>query len=663
MSTTPLPRQIGRYQIERLLGRGNVGSVFLARDPLLDRWVAIKVLSSLAHLPQGDQAEARARFAREARAAAALSHPSIVTIHDVGEHDGVPFLAMEYLKGKTLDQFTGADSRLALSEVLKCGRAAALALHEAHAAGIIHRDIKPANLVLGDDGNVKVADFGLAKDPRTSLTSDQSLIGTPNYMSPEQIAGRPLDGRSDLFSLAVALFELGSGELPFGGDSISSVLYRIVNEPPKRFSQAAPQVPIELDAFFERALQKDPNARYATGAEFARALEQLCDRLLGAVATTPPPAALPSPRPRSERVPTAPAPVKSRSRAVWVSLALVLLIPLLWTAPRWSNWDPLGQRRVELEDRLSAWLGGFGDAIRISAKERRIQIETVPAGKRVTSDDPSVRLDERGQLVIPGSRTTPVLVSIDDPCVRGSARWDPSVPSDRLTIESTPQLIKLPIASEPAGAQILVAGMVRGVTPAQLEFELCRDHQLVLQAAGHDPITISLAALDAAGWAQQTAAVTLQTTAIPLVGVSVSKLDRYRARILDAAGKQLATSGGRFELPTGRHQLTIAIDELAWREQRIVELTGTSARLDLRLPAIGGLSVTTAPPGAHLTVRAPLDRTAREIGETPISDRKLAAGEYELVLTHPDDGRQKSKRIVIRAGEVLKERIGLSDWN
>lgn len=251
----------GRYEVVRLLGKGAVGEVYLAKDPALDRLVAIKTLPSLAALPPGERREVAARFTREARAAAGLTHPNIVTIYDVGEQDGVPYMAMEYLEGTTLDRHTRRGHLLPPQKVLEIGIQAAVALARAHAAGIVHRDVKPANLVLLPDGTVKITDFGLAKDPGTGLTAQDDILGTPNYMAPEQIAGRTIDGRADLFSLAVTLFELLTGELPFPGDSVSSVLYRIVNEPPRKLRDVAPDLPEDLERLLERMMAKDPAER------------------------------------------------------------------------------------------------------------------------------------------------------------------------------------------------------------------------------------------------------------------------------------------------------------------------------------------------------------------------------------------------------------------
>ncbi|UCF69409.1 MAG: serine/threonine protein kinase, partial [Acidobacteriota bacterium] len=290
-------KTFGRYEVIRPLGRGAMGEVYLARDPELRRLVAIKSLASIEALPPAEQEELRARFRGEARAAAALSHPHLMTIHDVGEHEGVPFMAMEYLEGITLDRHTQNGHLLPPAKVLEIGIQAAAALDVAHRAGIVHRDIKPANLVLLSNGAVKVTDFGLAKAPQTGLRSNDQTVGTPNYMSPEQIAGRPLDGRADLFSLGVSLFELLAGARPFPGDTISSVMYRIVNEPPQSLTALRPGLPTALERLLETMLAKEPNQRLPSGTHVAAAIEPILHQLGGVPSNIelPPPSATHAP--------------------------------------------------------------------------------------------------------------------------------------------------------------------------------------------------------------------------------------------------------------------------------------------------------------------------------------------------------------------------------
>ncbi|MBL0313656.1 MAG: serine/threonine protein kinase [Holophagaceae bacterium] len=232
----PLPSAIGRYEIKRLLGSGAMGSVYLAEDPRIKRKVAVKVVKMDAMRSDADRQEYMLRFQREAEISGLLNHPGIVAIYDVGESALGPFLAMEFVPGEPLDHIIKSGSPLPIMDKLKIAAGVAEALDHAHAAGIVHRDVKPGNVMVTADGRPKLMDFGIAKREDASLTQTGTFLGTPSYASPEQIREGTVDGRSDQFSFAVLVFEMLSGVSPFPGNSINTILYRIVNEPPSKCS-------------------------------------------------------------------------------------------------------------------------------------------------------------------------------------------------------------------------------------------------------------------------------------------------------------------------------------------------------------------------------------------------------------------------------------------
>jgi serine/threonine protein kinase len=269
--------RIGRYEIESILGKGAMGVVFLARDPQLGRQVALKTYA----LPEGIDDEVvrefEERLLREAHAAAALSHPNIVTVHDAGidEDRRFPYIVMEYVPGRSLKEFLDGRHRMAPDLVLRFGEALASALDAAHRAGIVHRDIKPANILVRDsDGLVKVTDFGVARLSESDLTRTGALVGSPAYMSPEQIRGGAVDARSDLFSLAQVLYEALTSKRAFGGEDLASVTYALVHETPAPVRHRIPDLPPGLDPFFERAFAKDPADRFQDAASFRAALQE-----------------------------------------------------------------------------------------------------------------------------------------------------------------------------------------------------------------------------------------------------------------------------------------------------------------------------------------------------------------------------------------------------
>lgn len=264
--------QVGRYQLLEKLGQGAMAVVYKAYDPSINRTLAIKFL-----LPQlcVDE-EYRERFVREARAAGNLSHPNIATVFDVGEIDGQPYIAMELLEGEALNDVMEKRGALPIQEVLEIGIQLARALDYAHSKGVVHRDIKPGNLIrVKGDHNVKVTDFGIAHiETREGgqQTRMGAVMGTPQYMSPEQALGQEVDGRSDLFSVGVVLYHLATGQKPFTGDSLMGLMQNIIKTEPKPPEHWRPDIPPGLRRIIKRCLAKQPDKRYATGRELADAL-------------------------------------------------------------------------------------------------------------------------------------------------------------------------------------------------------------------------------------------------------------------------------------------------------------------------------------------------------------------------------------------------------
>ena len=268
------PRQVGRYQVMERIGRGGMASVFRAHDPGIDRVIAIKFL----HSAYSQDEEYRGRFLREARAAGNLSHPNIVTVHDVGEIDGRPYMAMELIQGEPLDEMMKRIGPLPIRDTLTIGLQLANALAYAHSKGIVHRDIKPSN-IMGVKGTmtVKVTDFGIAhvSSPGSAQqTQVGAVLGTPQYMSPEQTQGAKVDGRSDLFSAGILLYQMLSGHAPFQGDSVVSLAMKIANEEPVPLDKLRPDIPQAVRRIVERCLAKAPERRFQTGKELADALSR-----------------------------------------------------------------------------------------------------------------------------------------------------------------------------------------------------------------------------------------------------------------------------------------------------------------------------------------------------------------------------------------------------
>jgi serine/threonine protein kinase len=265
-----LLQSIGRYEIIGDLGRGAMGLVYKAKDPTIGRTVAIKTMRIDVH--GADDEDMLRRFRNEAQAVGLLNHPNIVTIYDAGEQDNIFYIAMEFIEGTTLHQMMSQRRVLGTEDVIRLSRQICSGLDYAHSHNIVHRDIKPANIMITSNGTVKIMDFGIAKTGGT-VTSTGQVLGTPNYMSPEQVKGKPLDGRSDLFSFGVLLYEMLTGEKPFTGQNVTTIIYKIVNESPIPPRDLDVTIHPGLSMVVTKALSKAPDERYQSGADLVRDLE------------------------------------------------------------------------------------------------------------------------------------------------------------------------------------------------------------------------------------------------------------------------------------------------------------------------------------------------------------------------------------------------------
>ncbi|MCP5419143.1 MAG: serine/threonine protein kinase [Gammaproteobacteria bacterium] len=269
---------LGKYRVEGVLGKGAMGVVYKGYDTVLERFVALKTIH--AHLAEGQERESwLSRFKQEARAAGRCLHPNIVAVFDYGEHQGIPYIAMEYVNGRELSKFLKERKQLNLQEALSIVSQVLTGLGYAHQFSIVHRDIKPGNIILLDSGQVKVADFGIARIESTNITQQGVLIGTPSYMSPEQFRGQEVDLRTDLYSTGVVLYQLLTGEIPYPGKTFTEILYKVASSEMRDVRELNPTVPDSLNNVVQKALAKDPGWRYQSAREFADALQEAMEAM------------------------------------------------------------------------------------------------------------------------------------------------------------------------------------------------------------------------------------------------------------------------------------------------------------------------------------------------------------------------------------------------
>jgi serine/threonine-protein kinase len=606
-----LPRMIGRYQVLRLLGSGAMGSVVLAEDPRIKRKVAIKLMKREAVRTEADQHEYLARFQREAEVSGLLNHPGIVAIYDVGEVEGYgPFLAMEFVAGKPLDGIMKNGPSLTLKEKLRIAGGLAEALDHAHAKAIVHRDVKPGNVMVGEDGRPKLMDFGIAKREDAGLTQTGTFLGTPSYASPEQIKEGKVDNRSDIFSFGVLVFELMSGQSPFPGTSINTILYRIVNEPPVEVQPPVLGIlPEGWRRVFAKVLAKRPEARYATCTAFVRdlldaALELGKDdrrELLGLM------------RMSGE----APLPeIVSRS----FDETLVVASP----APRKSGW--LWIAAVT----LTVLVGGGWFLFR-GPKGTRLKIESLPSGAKVFVNDLEVGPTPQNQSLVPGDQVRLELKgrqSVTYEFRPGEApsafRMDPIIKDELL--DSLPQ----------GATAVLDEKQLEGVTPLKIQWNQGIQHRLTLTKDNlHFHLDFDPGEVPNGRAFPLTEAATAESQQEPSLdpeAPGVLKLVGGFSVRVKADGKDLGEvrPGSRVSLPPGTHKLELRSVLYFYKDNRAVSLiAGQTAALTV--PGLATLTVETFPGTGKVFVD---DQDARI--ESDHSSIQVAEGHHTVTVRGPN---------------------------
>ncbi len=637
MAKTPV---IGRYQILKELGRGAMGRVFLALDPEIQRKVAIKTIQVFASLPEAERGEARERFIREAQAAGKLLHPGIVTLFDIGERHGTPFLTMEYVEGSTLSRHCRSGDLLPVDAVLEIIRQAAEALDFAHKAGIVHRDIKPANLMLVGGTTVKIMDFGLAKGPATQVTTDGTLLGTPGYMSPEQIRGGMVDGRSDLFSLGCVLYEMLTGRKAFDGDSISSVVYRVVHEDPQDPAGSGDRVGSGLAAFLMSTLSKDPAERPATGQEFAHRLKEFAAEENGAAApagnlmTGEPPE---GPEQEAELPPPVHA-HRKRTRSGRKPFGLVAATLLVVLAV--AGWF----YREDLKEHWDEWSGAWRAAPAAQPLFYDATVRTEPEGLVVMLDGEPLQGD---QVHFPAAAPHGTLTS-ELECRTVTHGLDPLDAGGDIALVFDPVRLELAVPVPVEGARLKLNGKDLGAAPGDIELDLCRENRLEFLAQGYFPLErIIPAAATPLEARSAMSAVTMER--IP-TGTLILPEPGYPLTVrID--GRSLAPSGNRLEIEQGEHRVRITNDRYWIDHSARVEIEAGEVHQPFRsLPGLAELSVLAYPPNCRILLRKGSGDSWKFLKNTPLTGYKIAAGDYHLRVQLVSTGELREQDIRLKTG-------------
>jgi len=573
-------QRIGRYEIVDELGRGAMGVVWRARDPSIGRLVAIKTIR-LADF--GDPAEGerlRERLRREAHSAGILSHPGIVVVYDVGQEGELAYIAMEFVLGRSLEDLLSGGQPLGQKAILSMLRQTAEALDYAHKKGIVHRDIKPANILISEDGVVKITDFGVAKISTShQLTQAGTVLGTPNYMSPEQIQGKPVDGKADEFALAVIAYEVLTGERPFTAEQLTTVLYKIVSEQPAPPHNINATLGWPVSMVLNRALSKDPAERYKTCTEFINALETALHTKKDWKAI---------PRGASEALPT----------AVVGSMVQEHVAARVEAAEQQAA-RPRPRRSLALPVLLTVLAAVAVGAAIFMAVEKWTAPEPLATGQAA-----------EGQAQGPSRRPPPM-----PPPAQA-----PAAPAEGSQAGTTPaQPAPDSAASQPQGgageAQPSTAGAAAAQAPAKPEPAEPAETSPA-RSTGADRRSPAVA---------PAGEQTLQVTTNP-AGVEVT---------LDSNPLMKCTSPCSVKLPPGRHTLSAALGGYR-TEHRIVEVTGPlEVFVNLRQQT-GTVRVESTPPGAQIFLNG------QQRPETTPATLILPIGNYELAVAKDGKKDQQS---------------------
>jgi len=656
-------QRLGRFEIIREIGKGAMGVVYLAHDPRIDRRIAIKMIAIPPGVSPQEARETRHRFVREAQAAGKLTHPNIITIYDVVEEADRSYIAMEYIDGETLESYTKPGGLLPLEKVLGVTAQACSALDYAHQNKVIHRDIKPANLMLLKGELLKITDFGLAKSPDANLTQDGVLIGTPNYMSPEQISGRPMDGRSDFFSLGVVLYELTTGERPFGGDTISTIIYRILYEEPRPPRILNEKLPPAFDQILRRALAKDPAERFQTGAQFAEALTNYSSFHLKRPPAPGAPtlrvgrqeAPTPALRPR-ERARAYPRGVPSNSTPMFagqpfkVAVFIFIVILGLIVFPRRIQEIAQGdlnaatatQPVTETQAGLSLpSLGGPPAAPKLALPVFGRE------AKLITTQDTDVYLDKSkfiGSVIkLPEGDTGEHELRAEQGCREASLLIKASELKNSYDLtDLKPKVADLVVDSNPPHADVYMDGKLLGAAPYTIhDYHACEQHTFMLKK---DRFQEWLRTFD-----ETTPWSTITTT---MDNVSLSEIPQGFARLdppppyavevfLD--DKKVAIKDGVVTLPEGSHSIVLKNPGVLFQTTQKVSITGGKTQsLKVNWRGLGKLSIQAEPSNCRIFV------DGVDLGAPPLLDQDIVSGDHDIKVVpegHADQAQVKNVTI------------------
>jgi len=650
--------KIGRYVVTERIGRGGMGMVYRGLDEALDREVAVKTLTAEGTL----DAESRRRFEVEAKAAAKLQHPNIVTVFELGEERGMPFIAMELLPGVDLEALLHSGEELLLAERLEVVVQVCRGLAYAHEHGVVHRDIKPSNIRVLDDGTAKIMDFGIAKLGSTSLTKTGMMVGTVNYMSPEQVRGKALDGRSDVFSLGVILHELLAGQRPFRGEGPTDILYKIVHEPAEPLDVSALKLDPRLAAVVARALEKDAERRYPSATALGDALQVILDEEKKRDRAASPAEPLKTARRllKEGRIEEGLTRLRALAQDTPTSIEVRRALRVAHRAAQGSR--ERGDEAVPDEfPELQATYRSAATARRAdgSGPPPTVALEAPPT--RLLPSEPAPAPPSRAPLFAAGAvlvlvglglgvvflrprggpEPAPGPVAPSPPAAVASPPAplpDPSAPGPGLPRPAAAQVI-VPVITDPPGAGVTLDGRkVKGTTPLEVTVDPASAHRLVASLEGYASTETALAAGRPPGELRlrlEQAGPLATVTVVSAYPLDVSWRGRVLARGLVSP---------RVSVPGGRQVLSLASATHFLRADIVVNVA-PGAATSVEAPALGRVSIRANPDNCQVFI----DGTF--VDYPLILDRPLSSGSHTVSFKWPD-GKEAHETVDVQGGKV-----------
>ena len=674
-------KKFGRYEVRDTIGRGAMGVVYLAEDPVIGRQVAIKVVESHEGLEDFELEQLNARFEREFQSAGSLSHPNIVSVHDVGLQDGNTFIAMEYVQGESLSSVLAANRAFSFKEIADMAAQLSSGLDYAHEFDIVHRDIKPANILITRDGRPKITDFGVAKVATTTLTRTGTVVGTPAYMSPEQVTGHPVAGTADQFSLAVMLYQMLTGERPFSGENPTTIMYKIVHEEPPPPSALNVTVPAAVDTALLRALAKNPVDRYPTCTDLANALRDALGAAPSAATMVMGAAAGEETVFDASIAQSHHLPAKDTDRRFSVGMLAAVAASVIVGALgvwAWSSGilgggpvEPGEPARVEITlnlniqapPDLAIWVDGRDSGL--------VTPQALPLSG-LEGESVVVELRYNGEVLV--SQTVPLASDTADTwiperidaIVAEAVRGGDAVaaPGDEPTAEEPPAPVLFTITSSPAGAMVSFDNTPLGASPVQVEVDLSVGHSLRIEADGYDPLTWSFSedTLTDDQRASQAFFFPLDSSVPPgffvvdnrQYGYPVAVTVEPRGNTSGRTRTYEASVSHNIRLRPGNYRISLAAPGIFWENARNVSID-SEERENAALPRPLSVQIVANPGNCVISI------DGHEVGPSPVTQLLASGQEYEFTFdwsaigrgtqTKRERVRQPGQRIFGEAGQ------------